>query len=80
MLTVWLEADHAVVIAVGRHDETADDIYAALLDALELDVPDDERLKPPCCDDDGLPPADEEVAMAVSDALESRSRRTRRRR
>jgi Flp pilus assembly protein CpaB len=39
MLTVWPATDHAVVIAVGRHDELAQDVYAALLDALELDVP-----------------------------------------
>lgn len=48
MLTVWPAIDHAVVIAVGHHDESAQDVYAALLEALELDVLADEREKPPC--------------------------------
>lgn len=78
MLTVWPAADHAVVIAVGSHDESAQDIYAALLEALELDVPGDEREKPSCCDDEGLPPADEDIATSISEAIERRTRSRRR--
>jgi hypothetical protein len=78
VLTVWPAADRAVVIAVGRHDESAQDVYSSLLDALELDVPADEREKPPCCDDEGLPPADEEIATSVSEAIEHRTRSRRR--
>ncbi|HEV2068469.1 MAG TPA: hypothetical protein VGR26_01600 [Acidimicrobiales bacterium] len=43
VLTVWPADDHAVVIAIGRHDESAADVYSTLLDALELEVPDAER-------------------------------------
>lgn len=78
MLTVWPATDHVVVIAVGSHDESAHDVYAALLEALERDVPADEREKPPCCDDEGLPPADEELATTISDAIEQRTRSRRR--
>lgn len=78
LLTVWPATDHAVVIAVGPHDESNQDLYSALLDALELDVPTDEREKPPCCDDEGLPPADEEIATSISEAIEHRTRARRR--
>ena len=62
MLVAWPADDHAVVIAIERHDESSDDVYAAILDALGLQVPEDEREKPPCCDEEGLPPADPNVA------------------
>ena len=78
LLTVWPAADHAVVIAVGPHDESDQDLYASLLDALELDVPTDEREKPPRCDDEGLPPADEEITASISEAIEHRTRARRR--
>jgi hypothetical protein len=80
LLTVWHGEDHATVISIGPHDETADDVYAALLDALELEIPDDERQKPPCCDEEGQPPPDEEVAALISEAIDRLARRTRRRR
>jgi hypothetical protein len=78
-LTVWHAEDHATVIAVGPHGQTAGDVYVALLGALELDVPDAERQKPPCCDDEGQPPSDEEVAALISDAIDRLVRRSRRR-
>ena len=80
MLTVWPADDHAVVIAVGSHDGSADDVYAALLDALELVVPADEREKPPSCDNAGAPPAEEEIATTIADAIDQRSPSRRRRR
>lgn len=80
MLTVWPAEDHAVVIAVGSHDQSTEDVYAALLDALELTVSADEREKPPCCDNAGQPPADEEVAATIAEAIDARARSRRRRR
>ena len=53
MLTVWPANEDAVVITIGRHDESVADVYSALLDPLELEVPDAEREKLPCCDDAG---------------------------
>lgn len=65
------------MIAVGPHDQTAGDVYATLLEALDLDVPDDERQKPPCCDDEGQPPSGESVAALISEAMDRVTRRTR---
>lgn len=78
-MTVWHAEDRATVVAIGPHDETADDVYAALLDALELETPDYERQKPPCCDEEGQPPSDGEVAELISDAIDRLARRSRRR-
>jgi hypothetical protein len=78
MLTAWLAEDHAVVVAVGRHDQSSGDVYTLLLGALGLEVPDDEREKPPCCDEAGQPPADLVVAADITDALERLARSRRR--
>ena len=78
MLTVWPAEDRAVVIAIGRHDESAADVYSTLLDALELEVSDAEREKSPCCDDAGRPPSDEHVATVIAEAVERVGRRVRR--
>ncbi len=80
LLTVWHGEDHATVISIGPHDETVDDVYAALLEALELEIPGDERQKLPCCDEEGQPPSDEQVAVLISEAIDRLARRTRRRR
>lgn len=79
LLTVWLADDHATVIAIGPHDETVSDVYAALLHALELEMPADEREKPPCCDDEDQPPVDGEVAPRIAEAIDRVARRSRRR-
>ena len=79
MLTAWPADDEVIVLAIARHDSTDEDIYATLLAALDLAVPDDERQKPPCCDDEGNPPADEAIAQEIADAL-TRQARSRRRR
>lgn len=77
MLIAWHADDHAIVVLVARHDGTADDISRRLLEALELDVPEEERAKPSCCDASGQPPADEEVALVVADAVGRAHRRGR---
>ena len=79
MLTVWPADDRAVVVLVGPHSGKPGDVYDQLLDALGAEVPADERDKPSCCDDEGLPPIDGDAAEAIADAVE-RSARARRRR
>ena len=79
MLTVWPAEDHAIVLAIGRHDASTENVYAVLLDALDLDIADAERTKPLCCDQQGRPPADSEIATLVADTIERRARRGRRR-
>ncbi|MGI9023347.1 MAG: hypothetical protein ACR2HV_08980 [Acidimicrobiales bacterium] len=79
MLIAWPADDHAVVILVAPHDRTANDVYRRLLDALDIGEPEDDREKPPCCDEAGQPPADRNVALDVADAVERRERAGRRR-
>ena len=80
MLTAWPAPDRVVILAVGPHDRSAADVYALLLDALAVEVPADERTKPPCCDELGEPPADAEVAEALAAAVSALPPRPRRRR
>ncbi len=78
MLTAWPSDDQVIVLSIARHDTTVEDVYAALLAALDLEVPEEERQKPPCCDAEGNPPADEAIALEIADAL-TRHTRSRRR-
>lgn len=78
ILTAWPADDEVIVLAIARHDTTAEDVYATLLAALDLTVPEEERQKPPCCDDEGQPPADEAIALEIADALTRHSRPRRR--
>lgn len=80
MLTAWPSEDHAVVLLVGPHNTKPGDVYARLLDALGVEVSADERGKPSCCDNEGLPAVDEVRAEAIRDAVENSARRPRRRR
>jgi hypothetical protein len=78
MIIAWPAADHAVVIAMSPHDRSDNDVYATLLVALDRDVPAAEREKPPCCDEEGLPPVDPESASEIGDALQRLARVRRR--
>jgi len=78
MIIAWPAADHAVVIAVSPHDRSDSDVYATLLVALDRDAPAEERQKPQCCDEEGLPPVDPESASEVADALQRLARVRRR--
>jgi hypothetical protein len=78
LLTVWPGDDNAIVILVAPHDRGHSDIYDQLLEALGIDMPAGEREKPSCCDEDGVPPANIDVAHVIADAVASRARRRRR--
>jgi len=80
MLTVWPAVDQAVVVLVGPHSARPGDVYGQLLGALGAEVPADERNKPACCDDEGVPPVDEQTAEAIAGAVERSVQRSRRRR
>lgn len=69
MLIMWEDDDHAIVVLIAQHDGGTADVYATLIEALDLEVPQAARTKPPCCGDDGLPPVDEELVNAVADAI-----------
>lgn len=78
LLTVWPGDEHAVVILVAPHVGSAGGVYDQLVEALGIDMPAGERAKPPCCDEEGEPPADAEVANAIADAIEQSARQRRR--
>lgn len=80
MLTAWPAPDRVVILAVGPHDRSAADVYALLLNALAVEVPAEERTKPPCCDELGEPPADAGLAEALAAAVSALTPRRRRRR
>lgn len=78
LLTVWPSDEHAVVIVVAPHLGSAGGVYDQLVEALGIEMPASERAKPPCCDEEGEPPVDAEVANAIADAVEQSARRRRR--
>lgn len=80
MLTAWLADDHVFVLAIGPHDRSANDVYDLLLEALGVNVPGDERTKPSCCDELGLPPSNHDAVTAIVDAVENLTKHRRRRR
>ncbi|MGQ0743467.1 MAG: hypothetical protein ACT4OS_03850 [Acidimicrobiales bacterium] len=80
LLTVWPSDESALVILVAPHHDTAGGVYDQLVEALDIDIPADEREKPPCCDEEGEPPTDADAASAIADAVERRARQQRRRR
>lgn len=78
LLTAWPAADSVVILAVGPHDRSAQD--ELLLAAVEVEVPAQERSKPPCCDELGEPPADAALAQALAAAVSALAPRRRSRR
>ena len=78
-MVAWPASELAVVALVGPHDGTVNDIHRQLLDALDVAVPDDEREKPPRCDEAGPPPpTDSDVALDIAEAVKRRGRGRRR--
>jgi hypothetical protein len=80
LLTAWPAPEHAVILAAGPHDRSALDSYQFLLAALAVDVPAEERSKPPRCDELGERPADAQVAEALAAAVTALGRGRRRQR
>jgi hypothetical protein len=79
MLTAWAADNHVFVLAIGPHDRSANNVYDLLLEALGVNVPDEERTKPSCCDELGLPPSDHDAVTAIVDAVENLAKQRRRR-
>ena len=78
MLVTWPVKDHAIVVLVARHDGSGADVYEQLLAALAITALGEERDKPPCCDDEGHPPADNGAASDIAEAVERWARTHRR--
>ena len=77
MLTVWPSKEHAIVVLVAAHDRSGSDVYAHLLEVLDVAMPAAERDKPPCCDEESQPPVDSVGATAIVAAVDQRRRRRR---
>ncbi|MGH9156356.1 MAG: hypothetical protein ACRD1K_11105 [Acidimicrobiales bacterium] len=67
-----------MVVLVAPHTRAAGGVYDQLLEALGLEMAEEERAKPPCCDKQGRPPAARDLAIAIADAIEQRARGRRR--
>jgi hypothetical protein len=80
MLTAWAADNHVFVLAIGPHDRSVNDVYDLLLEALGLNMPDEERTKPSCCDELGQLPSDHDAVTAIVDAVENLAKQRRRRR
>lgn len=78
MLIAWPAKDQAIVVLVARHDGSRADVYRQLLAALAITALGEEREKPPCCDDEGVPPADAGIASDIAEAIERWARTHRR--
>lgn len=78
MLLAWPAKDHAIVVLISPHDGSGNDVYGQLLAALEIPSVDEDRAKPPCCDEEGHPPGEPGAASDIAEAVE-RWGRTRRR-
>ncbi|GAA2330078.1 hypothetical protein GCM10009854_01070 [Saccharopolyspora halophila] len=63
-------ADHATIVLIGPHDDTDPglDVYTRLYALAGLQAPPaEQRTKPPCCDDAGLPPTRDDVVDQLVD-------------
>jgi hypothetical protein len=81
VIVVFDSQDEATIIALGPHDE-ADrrvNVYSQVYAAAEINPPTGERTKPPCCDDDGFPPADAELADRLAENIRALEKTMRRR-
>lgn len=63
VLVCFRAEDDAVILLVGEHDERDPNrnLYALLYQILDLPIPKGQRKKPPCCDEEGVPPVDPEL-------------------
>ena len=73
LLTVWPGDEDAIVILVAPHTTEPGSVYDQLLVALDIDMPTTNE-KPPCCDEEGEPPVDADLANAIVEAVERRAR------
>ena len=80
LLTAWRARDHAVVLLVGPHSSRSSDIYSRLVGALNMEMPGEERAKPPCCEPGEAPPADAATVEQIVSAVEGFTRPRRRKR
>ncbi|HEV2377009.1 MAG TPA: hypothetical protein VGS19_33210 [Streptosporangiaceae bacterium] len=68
LLTVFESPDRCVVPCVAEHTRTTNP-YQLVYDALGLEAPEEPRTKPTCCDAEGRPPIEPDLAARFEDGL-----------
>jgi hypothetical protein len=68
LLTVFEAPDRCILLVVAEHTRTANP-HQLLYDALGIGVPEEPRTKPACCDAEGRPPIEPDLARRFEDRL-----------
>ncbi len=68
VIVVFESRKEATIVALGPHDESDQrlNVYSQVYAAAEVDRPVGKRTKPSCCDDEGFPPDDAELAERLA--------------
>jgi hypothetical protein len=75
LLTVFEAPDRCILLLVAEHTRSANP-YQMLYAALGIDEPDQPRIKPACCDSEGQPPIDPDLAARFERGLRDLNRGT----
>jgi hypothetical protein len=68
LLTVFAAADRCVLLLVAEHTG-AESPYRLIYAALDISEPGGPRTKPACCDPEGQPPVDPDLASRLEEGL-----------
>jgi hypothetical protein len=68
LLIVFEAPDRCILLMVAEHTRTANP-YQLLYEALGIAVPEEPRTKPACCDPEGRPPIEPDLAGRFEDGL-----------
>ena len=67
-MTIFEAPDRCILLLVAEHTRTANP-YQLLYDALGIGEPDQPRTKPSCCDPEGQPPIDTDLAKRFEEGV-----------
>lgn len=76
LLTVFESPDRCILLLVAEHTR-ASNPYRLLYDALGIGEPEERRTKPACCDPEGQPPVDPDLAARFENGLRQLGQGTR---
>jgi hypothetical protein len=76
LLTVFESPDQCILLVVAEHTRTSNP-YRLIYDALGIGEPEEPRTKPACCDPEGQPPVDPDLAAHFENGLRQLAQGTR---
>jgi hypothetical protein len=76
LLTVFEASDRAILLLVAGHTRTSNP-YQLLYDILGIEEPERPRTKPTCCDPEGHPSVDADLAARLENGLRQLAQATR---